>query len=116
MDEFLVPHWRGLRKHLRSRGNRCKVLSYAAFHDRLDVYVEGRAVGVVKIIERDVRAVRLSGNYDTGDTNASVGVGAYAVSEIDVELDDVPHREVWSGVVSKHVCLVFVLAAVATVA
>ena len=32
MDEFLVPHWGGLKKHLRSRGNWSEILSYASFH------------------------------------------------------------------------------------
>jgi hypothetical protein len=116
VDEFLVPHWGGLREHLRSRGNWSEVLSYASFHDRLDVYVKGRAVWVVKLIERDVRAVRLSGHYDTSDTDTSVGIGAYAAPKVDVELDNVAHREVWSGVMSKHVLLVFESAAVAAVA
>ena len=60
----------------------------------------------MKLVERDVRAVRLSGHYDTRDTNTSVGSSANAVPKVNVELDDVAHREVGSGVVCEHVLLV----------
>jgi hypothetical protein len=68
----------------------------------------------MKLVERDVRAVRLSGHYDASDTNTSVGCGLNAIPKVNVELYDVAHREVGSCVVSEHVLLVFVFAVVAT--